>query len=901
MAQRRTLLRTALLAAALLAPGGVRGALTINVEANGWPSAAHRNAAVSALQSAANRYNAYGDFGNYNVYAYYNAGIPTAQANYLGSIGYGGTYPNERVSMHEMAHYLGSGTYGTPWDGARGEAIIDQFDGLEATLNGDSAHFWPYGLNYDSEGSEINKQRAVAVLYAQRADMGVGSTAIPGATGAITMTASDPLGESGFNYASRWSDTHFSHFGATYSTGNFLLRTPASGNSFNFVGDSLTINNTNGINGGLLYKGTGTTGVTGFKNLILNGGYVRHASNTGDLFRLAGKVTVTGAPVIDAAQGPITITASVEGTGSLNKSGSQVLTLSGAASYTGGTNISSGVLRLTKIAPVASYSFDNVSVATVVNDGSGGASMNGTLTGGALIVTGGQTGNAVSLTGGASVNINNPIADLGNNGSWTVSAWVKTTTPGATILSKSDGGWGSGNTIFYLGDGTAGGSGGIPSAVRWGGGFYQGSTAATAVNNNAWRQVTYVNNSGSYAIYVDGVAQPLSAGNAGFVNADIGSIVRLGATTNTVAGDGTVNFNGLLDGVQFYSSALSATQVSALYQGVSTFSPLPATTNVNIASGATLDVNGVSQQIGSLTGPAGANVTLGAGKLTVSSNADSQFSGALSGTGGSLTKQGAGVLTLSGASTYTGPTTVDAGTLRVNGSTAPLSAVTVTGGVLAGTGMAAGAVTIQAGGRLAPGASIGTLTVGSLNLAASSILDFELNTVAGADTSDRVNITANNGLVINGGVLNLTNTGSMTGGTYTLLDYVGTFTGSVSSLAFGVVPSGYSYSLIDNTAATTIDLVVTPQLPSDYNSDGAVDAADYTLWRDNVGAPAGTLPNDPTGVAIGSAQYDLWVANFAAAGSGLAATTAVPEPAAMASVLLLAMGGFIARRESCTA
>ena len=100
------------------------------------------------MQSTVNRYNAYGDFGNYNVYVYYNAGIPTAQANYLGSIGFGGTYPNERVTMHEMAHYLGSGTYGDPWDGARGEALIDQFDGLEATLQGDASHFWPYGLNY---------------------------------------------------------------------------------------------------------------------------------------------------------------------------------------------------------------------------------------------------------------------------------------------------------------------------------------------------------------------------------------------------------------------------------------------------------------------------------------------------------------------------------------------------------------------------------------------------------------------------------------------------------------------------------------------------------------------------------------------------------------------------------
>ena len=45
-----------------------------------------------------------------------------------------------------------------------------------------------------------------------------------------------------------------------------------SGNSFTFVGESLTVNNNNGINGGLLYKGSGTTGITRFKQLNINGG-----------------------------------------------------------------------------------------------------------------------------------------------------------------------------------------------------------------------------------------------------------------------------------------------------------------------------------------------------------------------------------------------------------------------------------------------------------------------------------------------------------------------------------------------------------------------------------------------------------------------------------------------------
>jgi hypothetical protein len=308
----------AAIAALLLSPSlPAHAALTFNV-AGSWPNDAHRTAAVNAMQSTVNRYNAYGDFGNYNVYVYYNAGIPTAQANYLGSIGFGGTYPNERVAMHELAHYLGSGTYGDPWDGAYGEAQVDQFDGLEATLNGDSAHFWPYGLNYDSEGSEINKQRAVAMIYAQRADMGIGPTAHPATATAVTMTASDPVGTSGFNYKDRWNDGYFPHANADYSAATYILRTPASANSFNFVGKSLTLSNPT-VDTGLFYNGTGSTGVTTFNNLIVSGGWIDHRSpnNLANVFRLDGLLTVASDSNIRALDGEINILADVAGAGTL--------------------------------------------------------------------------------------------------------------------------------------------------------------------------------------------------------------------------------------------------------------------------------------------------------------------------------------------------------------------------------------------------------------------------------------------------------------------------------------------------------------------------------------------------------------------------------------------------------
>ncbi len=55
-----------------------------------------------------------------------------------------------------------------------------------------------------------------------------------------------------------------------------------------------------------------------------------------------------------------------------------------------------------------------------------------------------------------------------------------------------------------------------------------------------------------------------------------------------------------------------------------------------------------------------------------------------------------------------------------------------------------------------------------------------------------------------------------------------------------------------------------PLLAGDYNADGSVDTADYTVWRDYLGAPAGTLPNDSDGGLIGQPQYQAWRSNYGA-------------------------------------
>src|SRR5690606_30343778 len=116
---------------------------------------------------------------------------------------------------------------------------------------------------------------------------------------------------------------------------------------------------------------------------------------------------------------------------------------------------------------------------------------------------------------------------------------------------------------------------------------------------------------------------------------------------------------------------------------------------------------------------------------------DSQFSNDIEGDGG-LIKTGAGTLVLSGRNTYTGGTAVEGGRLVVNGDTSASSFTVGVDGTLGGRGRLG---PTQVYGRLAPGNSIGTLTVvGDYTQHAGSILEVEVDA---AGNSDRVDVQGN--------------------------------------------------------------------------------------------------------------------------------------------------------------
>jgi T5SS/PEP-CTERM-associated repeat protein len=165
---------------------------------------------------------------------------------------------------------------------------------------------------------------------------------------------------------------------------------------------------------------------------------------------------------------------------------------------------------------------------------------------------------------------------------------------------------------------------------------------------------------------------------------------------------------------------------------------------------------------------------------------------ASNGAGSGTVRVEAGTTILTATSTYTGPTVVEGGTMSVNGSIAG-SAVTVNaGGTLGGNGTVGN--TIINGGTLAPGNSIGLLTVnGNLSFTAASSYRVE---VASAN-ADRVNVTGT--ATLSGATVNASfavSPGSRVVKQYTILNAAGGLGGST----FGPVvntnlPSGFKSSL----------------------------------------------------------------------------------------------------------
>ncbi len=79
---------------------------------------------------------------------------------------------------------------------------------------------------------------------------------------------------------------------------------------------------------------------------------------------------------------------------------------------------------------------------------------------------------------------------------------------------------------------------------------------------------------------------------------------------------------------------------------------------------------------------------------------------------------------------------------------------------------------------------------------------------------------------------------------------------------------------------------------ADYDSNGVVDMADYTLWRKSIGQTGAGLKADGNGDrVVDMDDYTFWRQRFGATpnGSGLVIAVSIPEPAGIVSIVSIAI------------
>ncbi len=416
-----------------------------------------------------------------------------------------------------------------------------------------------------------------------------------------------------------------------------------SGNTTVSAG-TLQLGANNAIPGGSDYGNvslTGTLDMNGFSDTI-NG---LSGSGTVDN-RVAGTPTLTlgGNDQSSSFNGAITDTA---GTLSLTKTGAGMLTLAGTNTYAGATTITNGTLKVGLTGSANAVTIGNYSFETPVLS----SSPYWTYTNGS------PSGMSWTFGGGAGAQ---GIANKSTN------TWFNTPPPNgnqaaflqqAGVISQSV----TVNTpcvyaITFSAEGR-GGTHGPEGVIVQVDGTPVGTWTASDVSQSQWQN------------YLAAVNLAAGTHTLAFVG------------NNTLGGDMSV----AIDNVQMFQPTGSGL--------------LPSATAVNLnGPGATLDLSGTTQTIGSLAGIAGSSV-LNNGSLTAGGDGrTTAFAGVISGSG-SFTKAGTGTLMLSGTNSYNGNTAVNGGTLQILVATlATNSTVSIAAGAVlrldfTGTNTVAGFIT----------------------------------------------------------------------------------------------------------------------------------------------------------------------------------------------------------------
>lgn len=508
------------------------------------------------------------------------------------------------------------------------------------------------------------------------------------------------------------------------------------------------------------------------------------------------------------------------GTGTFAKTGAGTLTLTGSGGGTTGTLlISEGAVRGTtdsfkrNIVNDSQLTLDQTTSGTYAGliSGSGNMLLNNS---GTITFTGTNT-----MTGTATVSGGALVASR-------ASAMPQSVVNNATV--------GFNNTVLGTYAGSISGNGSLTKAntgtiTLSGTNTYSGGTTIQGgklIGNTTSLQGAFQLTSGTLSF------DQATSGTFNGSLAGVGSIEKLGAGdltltgTNTNGGPWTVSAGRLIGPSQSIrgditnSAAVVFDQTtSGTYSGdmsgAGTFTKLGAgglvlTGSNSFTGGTTLGGGTLALGSANALGSAG-TISFEGGSLqsTASNTADysARFSNAanqayridtnrtvtlasnLSSSGGTFTKLGAGSVILGGSNSYTGATTVSDGTLVINGSLANSDVTVENFATLGGSGTIASLVTVQAGGTISPGNSPGLLTVGSLDLQASSTTFMQIIGVgstagiAGTDY-DKLAITTAGGLGYGGTLdLDFANTATFADGTiFSLFSFSGSPTGTFASV-----------------------------------------------------------------------------------------------------------------------
>jgi autotransporter-associated beta strand protein len=221
-----------------------------------------------------------------------------------------------------------------------------------------------------------------------------------------------------------------------------------------------------------------------------------------------------------------------------------------------------------------------------------------------------------------------------------------------------------------------------------------------------------------------------------------------------------------------------------------------------------------------ISGAANAAVTLNTvvnpGFLIVNSPVDYTITGSGSISGSTrLLKSGQGALTLGTTSDYTGKTKVEQGYLYINSTLSQSFASIYKDAGIGGSGIITKAVTFEKGAMVIPGTkgTVGNITFSAgLTLPGKNSLLFDITDDATGTTKPSDKIIVNGDLTLSDTCFIVVNklNGTVNPGTYPLISYTGTFTGSLTNI---IISGLYGQKVTLSDAGKVISITVLATRP----------------------------------------------------------------------------------------